>query len=64
MCAVAADEVIMHEGFIAVYKSNVDLYFYVLGAPTENEVSCWCCWCCCQLLLSSAAAAGGTQCSV
>ena len=31
-------EIIMHEGVTAVYKSNVDLFFYVLGAQTENEV--------------------------
>lgn len=28
----------MHEGVTAVYKSNVDLFFCVLGAQNENEV--------------------------
>ena len=28
----------MHEGVTAVYKSNVDLFFYILGAQNENEV--------------------------
>ena len=31
-------EIIMHEGVTAVYRSNVDLFFYVLGAQGENEV--------------------------
>lgn len=29
----------MHEGVTAVYRSNVDLFFYVLGAQGENEVT-------------------------
>lgn len=29
----------MFEGFICVYKSNVDLFFYVVGSLYENEVS-------------------------
>ena len=29
----------MHEGVTAVYRSNVDLFFYVLGAQGENEVN-------------------------
>lgn len=32
------DEIIMHEGVTAVYKSNVDLFFCVLGAQNENEL--------------------------
>ena len=28
----------MHEGVTAVYRSNVDLFFYVLGSQSENEV--------------------------
>ena len=28
----------MHDGVTAVYKSNVDLFFCVLGAQNENEV--------------------------
>jgi len=31
-------EIIMHEGVTAVYKSNVDLFFYILGAQNENEL--------------------------
>lgn len=31
-------EIIMHEGVTAVYRSNVDLFFYVLGAQGENEL--------------------------
>ena len=37
----------MHEGVTAVYRSNVDLFFYVLGAQNENEVRvcvCVCVW--------------------
>lgn len=33
-----AVEIIMHEGVTAVYRSNVDLFFYVLGSQAENEV--------------------------
>ena len=29
----------MHDGVTAVYRSNVDLFFYVLGAQGENEVT-------------------------
>ncbi|CAI8054686.1 Coatomer subunit zeta-1 [Geodia barretti] len=31
-------EIIMHDGVTAVYRSNVDLFFYVLGAQGENEL--------------------------
>ena len=31
-------EIIIHDGVTAVYRSNVDLFFYVLGAQGENEV--------------------------
>ena len=31
-------EIIMHDGVTAVYRSNVDLFFYVLGSQSENEV--------------------------
>ena len=37
LCFLWADEIIMHEGVTAVYKSNVDLFFCVLGAQNENE---------------------------
>ena len=42
-----SDEIIMHEGVTAVYKSNVDLFFCVLGAQNENEV-CHVCVCVCD----------------
>ena len=32
-------EIIMLDGMICVYKSNVDLFFYVVGSAHENEVS-------------------------
>ena len=28
----------MLEGITCVYRSNVDLYFYVMGSQAENEV--------------------------
>ena len=28
----------MLEGVTVVYRSNVDLFFYVVGSQTENEV--------------------------
>ena len=28
----------MLDGMTCVYRSNVDLYFYVMGASNENEV--------------------------
>lgn len=31
-------EIIMLEGLTCVYKSNVDLFFYVMGSSNENEV--------------------------
>ena len=37
-CSFFLDEIIMHEGVTAVYRSNVDLFFCVLGAQNENEV--------------------------
>ena len=37
----------MHEGVTAVYRSNVDLFFYVLGAQNENEVCVCVCECVC-----------------
>jgi Vesicle coat complex COPI, zeta subunit len=32
-------EIIMLEGLTCVYKSNVDLFFYVMGSSHENEVT-------------------------
>ena len=34
-----AAEIVMLDGVTAVYRSNVDLFFYVIGAQTENEVT-------------------------
>ncbi|KAH1007278.1 coatomer subunit zeta-1 [Dendroctonus ponderosae] len=31
-------EIIMLDGFTCVYKSNVDLFFYVMGNSNENEL--------------------------
>ncbi|KAL1140389.1 hypothetical protein AAG570_000321 [Ranatra chinensis] len=31
-------EIIMLDGLTCVYKSNVDLFFYVMGSSQENEV--------------------------
>lgn len=36
----ANSEIIMLENMTCVYKSNVDLYFYVMGSNQENEVKC------------------------
>jgi len=32
-------EIIMLDGLTCVYRSNVDLFFYVMGSSHENEVS-------------------------
>lgn len=34
-------EVIMLDGLTCVYRSNVDLFFYVMGSSQENEVEAW-----------------------
>lgn len=34
----ANSEVIMLDGLTVVYKSNVDLFFYVMGSCNDNEV--------------------------
>ncbi|KAL7072899.1 hypothetical protein ACQ4LE_008193 [Meloidogyne hapla] len=31
-------EIILFDGFICVYRSNVDLFFYVIGSSNENEL--------------------------
>ena len=36
--AEANDEVLMLDGLTILYKSNMDLYFYVLGGAQENEL--------------------------
>lgn len=38
MMSVSA-EIVMFEGMTCVYRSNVDLFFYVVGSSQENEVS-------------------------
>lgn len=35
----ANGEIIMLDGLTIIYKSNVDLFFYVMGSSHENEVS-------------------------
>ena len=34
----ANSEILMLDGLTILYKNNVDLYFYVLGGPRENEL--------------------------
>lgn len=34
----ATSEIIMLDGLTCVYKSNVDLFFYVMGSTQENEL--------------------------
>ena len=31
-------EIILLDGLICVYRSNVDLFFYVIGSANENEL--------------------------
>uniref|UniRef100_A0A8C5C1G3 Coatomer subunit zeta n=1 Tax=Gadus morhua TaxID=8049 RepID=A0A8C5C1G3_GADMO len=33
-------EIALLEGLTVVYKSNIDLFFYVIGSSHENEVRC------------------------
>ena len=35
----------MLDGLTCVYRSNVDLFFYVMGSSTENEVRIIIYWC-------------------
>lgn len=37
-------EIIMLDGLTCVYRSNVDLFFYVMGSSQENEVFTNICW--------------------
>jgi hypothetical protein len=37
--AVRVAEIVMFEGVTCVYRSNVDLFFYVIGSSFENEVT-------------------------
>jgi len=37
----ANGEIIMLDGLTCVYRSNVDLFFYVMGSSHENEVRFW-----------------------
>ncbi|XP_023336573.1 coatomer subunit zeta-1 [Eurytemora carolleeae] len=34
----ANSEIIMYEGMTCLYKSNVDLFFYIIGSVHENEL--------------------------
>ena len=38
-CHVPLGEIALLEGLTVVYKSNIDLFFYVIGSSHENEVS-------------------------
>lgn len=38
MFTLVLAEIIMLDGLTVVYRSNVDLYFYVMGSQFENEV--------------------------
>ncbi len=46
MCffSVCADEIAFLEGMTVVYKSSIDLFFYVVGSAQENEVRPVCRW--------------------
>ena len=33
----------MFDGLTVVYRSNIDLFFYVIGSMDENEVSTYAC---------------------
>lgn len=35
---VSADEIAFLDGMTIVYKSSIDLFFYVVGSAQENEV--------------------------
>ena len=37
-CFSHSAEIIMLDGLTCVYRSNVDLFFYVMGSSNENEV--------------------------
>ena len=39
----------MFEGLTCVYRSNVDLFFYVVGSTNENEVKLVLTWFTCLL---------------
>lgn len=36
---VSADEIAFLDGMTIVYKSSIDLFFYVVGSAQENEVA-------------------------
>ena len=36
--SVFSAEIVMFEGLTCVYRSSVDLFFYVVGSSNENEV--------------------------
>lgn len=31
-------EIVLFDGLVCVYRSNVDLFFYVIGSTQENEL--------------------------
>lgn len=35
---IISAEIILLDGIVCVYRSNVDLYFYVMGGADENEL--------------------------
>lgn len=37
--SVSADEIAFLDGMTIVYKSSIDLFFYVVGSAQENEVA-------------------------
>lgn len=37
--SVPLGEIALLEGLTVVYKSNIDLFFYVIGSSHENEVN-------------------------
>lgn len=48
VCIIA--EIVMLEGTTCVYRSNVDLYFYVVGSQIENEVCAIYSWTCLSII--------------
>jgi hypothetical protein len=31
-------EIILYDNKVVLYRSNIDIYFYVVGSPDENEL--------------------------
>ncbi|KAI0695220.1 hypothetical protein C8T65DRAFT_744111 [Cerioporus squamosus] len=38
MTGVHARDIILYDSHLAVYKHSLDLIFYIIGDPTENEL--------------------------